>query len=773
MKNPLLKRLPRELRGDFGKYATIFILLTLTISFVSGFLVADNSMITAYNESFEKYNVEDGHFRVQNALNKGQIKRIENADIDLYELFYHDIPFDNGTVLRIFAQRTEVNKVCLMEGEFPGKSDEIAIDRMFADNNRIRPGDTLVSSGKAWTVSGLVAMSDYSTMFENNNDTMFDAVQFGTAIVTNETFDTFPDTALRYCYAWKYDTFPEDTKAEREISEKLMSHINNVSPLEDYVPRYMNQAIMFTGDDMGSDKVMMEVLMYIVIVIVAFVFRITINDTIAKEAAVIGTLRATGFTKNEMIRHYMAMPLIVTLISAVTGNIIGYTYMKDFCADMYYGSYSLPTYVTLYNAEAFVKTTVIPILIMAAVTYLSLWSRLRLSPIRFLRNDLSSRKNRKAMKLPYSIPFVQRFHLRILMQNRANYLILALGIFFANVLLMFGMALPPLMKHFEENIKESMFCKYQYILQIPVSAADENHKLESMVNMMMFARKMETENPDAEKFTAYSLKTEKKPGYREEEVMFYGISDRTRYFQQKPGPDDFYVSSLMADKYQITEGDTFRFHESYGDKTYEFTVTGICPYDGAIAVFMDRKTMNRVFDLGEETFSGYFSSTEITDIDQSCISAVIDAESLTKVSRQLMVSMGSLMYLVDGFSVIIFIVLIYILSKIIIEKNTQSISMIKILGCTDREVRTLYLRLTAVVTLFLMTVSLPIVYFVLIEIFRVMLAEMMTGWMPLYISRETMFRIAALGWISYGAVALFEFHKIRRIPMDEALKNVE
>ena len=66
MKNPLNRRLLRELKGEFGKYLVILILLIATISFVSGFLVADGSMLTAYNESFEKYNIEDGHFTVVN-----------------------------------------------------------------------------------------------------------------------------------------------------------------------------------------------------------------------------------------------------------------------------------------------------------------------------------------------------------------------------------------------------------------------------------------------------------------------------------------------------------------------------------------------------------------------------------------------------------------------------------------------------------------------------------------------------------------------------------
>ena len=58
MKSPLRKRIPKELKGEFGKYLVVFLLMVLTIGFVSGFLVADGSMLKAYDESFDKYNIE-------------------------------------------------------------------------------------------------------------------------------------------------------------------------------------------------------------------------------------------------------------------------------------------------------------------------------------------------------------------------------------------------------------------------------------------------------------------------------------------------------------------------------------------------------------------------------------------------------------------------------------------------------------------------------------------------------------------------------------------
>lgn len=49
MRNPLIKRLPRELKGELGKYLVIFLFIVGTISIVSGWNVAGSSMATAYD----------------------------------------------------------------------------------------------------------------------------------------------------------------------------------------------------------------------------------------------------------------------------------------------------------------------------------------------------------------------------------------------------------------------------------------------------------------------------------------------------------------------------------------------------------------------------------------------------------------------------------------------------------------------------------------------------------------------------------------------------
>ena len=667
-----------------------------------------------------------------------------------------------------------------MKGDFPSSENEIVIDRMYADNNHLSVGDTLKSDSHEWTITGLVALPDYSCLFQNNNDSMFDSVKFGVAVVTPEAFSKFESSSIKYVYSWKYAKEPANDKEEKKVSDDLMKAINKEVSLQDYVPRYLNQAINFTGDDMGSDRAMIIVFLYIIIVIMAFVFGITSSNTIMKESNVIGTLLASGYTRAELIRHYMSMPIIVTLIGAVIGNILGYTVLKDVCAGMYYGSYSLPTYTTIWNAEAFLLTTVIPIILMILVNFTILYRKLSLSPLKFLRRDLKKRRQKHTLYLSPKLAFFSRFRMRVIFQNISNYVLLFVGILFANLLLMFGLLFPAVLDHYQEVLSDNLLCNYQYILQIPLEAMNEENKLSSLLSMMYFQSAVETDNEDAEKFSAYSLNTYD-TGYKEEEILLYGLTDDSRYisidFADAADSDDLYngvyISSAYADKYNLKKGDTIKLKEIYEDDTYQFTVDGIYNYEGGLTIFMPQKQLNDTFDLGSDYFSGYLSKTEITDIDQKYISSVIDLDSLSKISRQLTVSMGSMMSLVDGFAILMFVILIYLLSKIIIDKNAQAISMTKILGYTNWEISRLYILSTSIVVVLFLLISLPIESIIMTGLFRAIMITSITGWIPLYMDPVIYVKMFVLGFGTYLIVALLEYRKIKKVPMDEALKNIE
>lgn len=785
MKNPINRRLPFIFKDELGKYIVIFLFMTLSIALISGFIVADSSMIKAYDDSFDKYNIEDGHFELSTEMTDNLKEKLEAENVKIYDMQYTEQSVDNKSTLRIYKPRETVNKVCLMSGRFAKKDDEVAIDRMYAQNNDYAIGDQITIGDKQFKITGLVALSDYSALFSDNNDLMFDSIKFGVAIMSKEGYSHFENTKIHYNYAWLYyDNIENEVSAANDFLAVLVKSSGNI---EEYIPRYTNQAIIFTGDDMGGDQMMMEVLLYIIIVIMAFVFAVTTINTIENESCMIGTLRAMGYTKKELLIHYMVLPVLVTLLAAIIGNILGYTFMKDYMAGLYYGSYSLPTYVTIWSLEAFIKTTLFPIIIMIVINVGIIMNKLKLSPLRFIRKDLKKSKNKKTFTLK-KLSFFHQFRLSVIIQNISSYATLFVGIFFALILLMFGMVMKPILDHYQESVVNNLTADYQYILNVPenvdTSFVDEMFSTipesfrDTLTNIINDSYQDEmnsyfsTNNKDAEKFSMYSLKTLPEDTI-EESISIYGIQDQSRYIHIKKLPSKgVYISKDLSNKYNIDKGDSISLKESYEDIRYTFHVEGVYDAPGSMALYMSKQVFNDTFDHNDGYFNGYFSHTEITDIKDEYISSTITVDDMTKVSRQLDVSMGSMFELVKAFSIVMFMILIYLLTKMIIENNVVSISMIKILGFNNKEIYSLYVNATTIVVIVSTFLSFVLTTIILSQLFVIVFSNY-PGWLPFYVEPTVYVEMFIMTLLAYLLVMLLQMRKIKQIPMDEALKNIE
>lgn len=805
IKNPLIKRIPKELAGDWKKYLVVFLFLVLTIGFVSGMYVANESMLTAADEGITRYKQEDGHFELKEKADSDLIEAVESGEkadipglaeentadgdsgdpeeneksdddldsskktsVTVYENFFRNEDEDNdndgksdGTI-RVYAKTDDINLACLLDGDFPQNENEIAVDRMHADNAGMKVGDKISVSGKEFKITGLIAYVNYSTLHEKKTDIIFDAIKFDVAMVTQGGFDRL-DRSIHYSYAWKYDHAPADDIEEKEQSDSFMeAMVTQVmlagNEVEDYTPKYGNPAINFATDDMGSDKAMGGILLDILVVIIAFIFAVTISNTIANESSAIGTLRALGYTKGELVRHYLSMPVIVTLLAAIVGNILGYTVFKNVVVSMYYNSYSLPVYKTIWNPDAFLKTTVLPVIIMLVVNLIVIVRMMQHTPLQFLRHDMKKNKSKKAMRLP-RWNFMSRFRLRIMFQNKANYMILFVGILFIMVMLAMAVGMPDTLDYYKSNTDGMMFAKYQYVLK---SYVDEEGNIVS------------TENKDAEKFDMTSLL--KKSDALDEEVSIYGIADNSSYVKindfDSLKKNEVYISDSFSQKYGLNEGDEVKLDAQYEKKSYTFKVKGIYDKSQSIAVFMPIDKFADIFDLKDDQFSGFLSDTKIKDIDENNIATTITIHDITKMADQLDHSMGSYMSYFQVLCILLAAVMIYLLTKLIIEKNETAISMTKILGYENKEIASLYLMSTSIVVVLADLISIVIGTLVMKVAWKMMLFSY-SGWFAFKVKPLGYVKMFAFVLIGYLIVMVFDFRRIKKIPMDQALKNVE
>lgn len=485
MASPLRKRFPRELKNNLGKYLGIFLLMSVTIALTSGFLLAAHSIGVIIDDMPEKYSIEDARFTTAFEATDEQLDAAADAasdagagDAEIFRNWSFDADFDDAQgddgrdrALRVYQHRTQVDLAAYAEGRVPEAADEVAIDRVFATNNNISVGEEVELFGQRFTVCGIMTTSDNQALFQSNSDFTVNTLTFGVAEVSESGFATLEATGHQpaYTYSVRFTdrdlTVAQRTDAEKDMVRALSDAGASVNDLTD---SSANQGIGYAADDVAGDSTMWSVLLYMIIVIMAFVFVVLTSGTIEEESAIIGTLLASGYRRRELVTHYLALPAAVGIAAAVVGNVAGYTLMSEPMRNLYYGSYSLPPYYATWSWDVFAQTTVLPVATLVGITLLGLLRKMGHTPLEFLRHETSKGGVKRGFALPERLSFIARFRMRVFLRNLGNFATLFVGIGFASMLLLFSLAILPTMTHYAENLHNNVVAEHMYTLKAPL-----------------------------------------------------------------------------------------------------------------------------------------------------------------------------------------------------------------------------------------------------------------------------------------------------------------
>ena len=749
MKNPLFKRLPRELLKDLVKYIIMFLFLSLPIALCAGYMIGNDSMIKTYYEGIDKYVLEDGHFITTNEMDNTLITEIENEEnIKIYNLYYKDEASSLNHSIRIYnlSDRNNINKYSIHKGNIPSNADEIALDRLYLENNNLNIGDKYKINDKEYTISASIALVDYSCLFKNNTDSMFDAKTFSIALVNDEAFNNISNNNIKYNYAYLYpkrlnkdDAHTKTTDLTKNLYQKLLMNGNSLDSL---LAKEDNQAIKFSITDLEGDLTMMLIFGAIIVFGLAFVFALSTKSQIESEAKSIGTLKAMGYSRFELLIGYLILPTIITLLAGIFGNVLAYTALKDYLVSLYYHSYSLPVYTTYYNANALVYTTLLPILMVFIINLLVILKTISIPSLNLLRYQLVIKKNKKVVKLNHKINFISRYQIRVVLQNKGTYIALFFGTLLATIILLFGLMMSPLLDHYKDEVIKSQIAPYQTILKADIDGLD------------------------GEKLYVKTL------DYRNDEIMIFGLEtygNDSKYLKNiNIEKNKVVIASGLKAKYKLNNNSIIKLEEKYSDIKYEFTISDSYETTGSLIIFMDKELFMNTFDSGYLT--SYFSDKKL-DISDEYVYKTITLDDLIVVSNQLSDSMGKVFVIFTVISVILFVLLIFLLAKIVIEKNQSQISMLKIIGYDTFNINKIYNITTGIITILSVVISTFIAQFFIKIAWDIVLQNKMKGWLDFYIAPYLYPVIFGIGIGSFLIIYLIESRKISKINLAVALKD--
>lgn len=747
-KCPLTKRIPRDFNTNIAKYIGIICILVCTISIGSSFQSVLDGAVTYLDDIKSENYQEDGFFETLEPINDKTKEYFDEKDIQVSENYYvTETEYNQDCKVLIFDERDKIDIPVLFEGNLPKADNEIALDHVFASQKEIVPGDKITLKGKKLIVCGTVSLPDYSALFMNNTDLMMNTSHFCVSVVSKNCFKQFSEGDITYRYSYRHNeadlSKAEKIKASEDMYKNLLENGNEV---QNFLRADQNQSISFLEMDIGTDGPFMVVFVYILVALIAFVFAILTNNTIERESVIIGTLLASGYKKSEIIWHYIQPTLIIAVVGSLIGNILGYTVMIQPFIKMYYKAYSIGPIEINFSVSAFFMTTILPVVIMVAINYLMLRMKLSLNPLKFLRHDLKKKKNRKATKLP-NVSFLNRFRLRVILQNKSSYIMLFSGVFLASFLLMFGIGLDPLMNHYTDTIDDSLPYEYQYLLKAPVEAEG------------------------GEKLRVYEMDMWFPLGQKDIGISLMGIEKNSDFFKEAISDKGVTISSSLANKMHLHVGDELVLKDSSDEKEYTLNVAAVYPYNASLCVFLEKSELNKLLGDSEEEYNCLISDKKL-DIDNACIAKQISRKDLLGSANQMMDSFDTIIQFINIFSVLVYMIIMYILTRAVIDKNTIPISYMKVFGYERNEIRKIYLTATTMVVVVSLLICIPI-EIVLFKATLVFLSSMIEGYIEFYLPTYVYIAIIVIGLLSYYAVNAIHLRNINRIPMSEALKNRE
>ena len=770
MASPLHKRFPRELKDNLGKYLGIFLLMSVTIALTSGFLLAAHSIGVIIDDMPEKYSIEDARFTTAFEATDEQLDAAADAASDAgtggtdivrnwsFDADFNHAQGDDGRdrTLRVYQHRTQVDLAAYAGGRVPEAAGEVAIDRVFATNNGITIGEEVELFGQRFTVCGIMTTSDNQALFQNNSDFTVNTLTFGVAEISESGFAALEATGHQPAHTYSVRFADRDlTVAQRTDAEKDMMRALSTAgaTVDDLTDSSANQGIGYAADDVSGDSTMWRVLLYMIIVIMAFVFVVLTSGTIEEESAIIGTLLASGYRRRELVTHYLALPAAVGIAAAVVGNVAGYTLMSEPICNLYYGSYSLPPYYATWSWGVFAQTTVLPVATLVIITLLGLLRKMGHTPLEFLRHETSKGGVKRGFALPERLSFIARFRTRVFLRNLGNFATLFVGIGFASMLLLFSLAILPTMTHYAENLHNNVVAEHMYTLKAP----------------------LEVDNAQAEKYAVYSLEYDRGKGPGTESITVYGVPEDSRYWDDLAVGDGHVVfGNGLIDKFRFADGQTVNLYDKYEDETREVTYEG----DGCawgtksdMAVYMSLDDFNRFFGNDAGYFNGY-ASDQALDLDARYLTSDLTPESMDAIGEQFVGMMDDMIGMLVGLSVFIFLVFMYLLTKSVIDRSARAISYMKVFGYRDSEISRLYVRSITLTVAVSLVVCQPLIIGGLTLLFRAMLLAY-NGNIEIYVPMAAIAEVIAIGFATYLAVALLHIRRIKRVPLALALKVQE
>lgn len=489
----------------------------------------------------------------------------------------------------------------------------------------------------------------------------------------------------------------------------------------------------------------------ILMVLFTYVISVFVIHNIEKESSVIGALYALGVTRGQLLFHYLLNPLLISFLGGVVGCILGFSeYGTGWQMGDSIAYYSLPPMRIVTPGYLLFYSLIMPPATAAVVNYLVINKKLKCTALSLLRNEQTAGKAGRIQNMNLgNMKFLLRFQIRQMLREIRSAFAVVIGMFICLLILMMSIDCAVLCINFGNACLEETKYAYMYTYKYPTEDVPEGGTPAYVENLKKEAY-------------GYNL-----------DVTVLGIDEGNPYFpiETSKKKNEIVISSAAAQKFGVKVGDKLVLSDEVNERDYAFTVKNIVNFTSGVYVFLDRDVMQELFDQEDDYYNVVFADHAL-DIDNGRLYATVSKENVEESSQIFTDMMGPMVVMLVAISALIFMIVMYLMMKVMIDRSAFSISLMKVFGYRRREIRRLYLDGNFYVILLGALICVPLAKWSMDLVYPYCIANVAIG-MDIKFTPQIYIMIYGGIWLCYIVINFLLVGRLNKLVPAEVLKNRE
>lgn len=745
----LNRRVWRIIKENILRYIGIFILILLgSYTFVLAAGLAQNltGLVTYFTE---EYIQEDLSFSVDKPI--PDMTGLENAaGAVIEEYLSFDVSLSDTITLRLLSETEKVNIPAVIKGRALSGPGEILIDPAFAAANDYMVGSQIETVAKTFTVVGFVSLPHYIYPLPNVYDIIYSPDNFGIGILARTDFEELNRSNVESFYSVRFnDRTRSVTQQAIELRELIQAEGVAVSDWIDVESNRRTSLVWASITGMRTMSVPLPVAMFLLscLIIGVMIWRI-----VRHEAVIIGTLYAQGYRRNELLHHYLIIPIVLALAGGMIGSTLALPSIGPSVMAMV-TYYNIP----VRNIELSILNLLIgiltPLLFLGLSSFLVIRSELKRSPADLMiGGEYKTRVNvLERLIKPDRFKFKTRFKLREQLRSIPRLLFLLLGVISASVLMLFGFTILDSMNQlFQSDITDTYQFEYEYTFrELQYGEAQEGTEVFS-------AGRFFYEHNERIEFWVTGIEADSQ-----------GIVLRDSRGALLPS-DQANITKTLADRLGIKPGDSVSMISKEDGKRYKVQIDAVADSFVEQFIYMPITEFNDLVGLPDNSYMGLFSTREL-DIPAGQLSGTKSLSEIPSAMDEMLGPMIAMLVLMTLVASVVALIIIYLVTSLIIEESKNTISLLKIFGYRRREIHALILDSPTLFVLAGFLIGIPVALASFSAVYGY-LGDMINLVLPTVISPFYVLICFAVIMLTYQLSKKLSARKVDAIPMSEAIK---